>query len=474
MTKSPAFQFTPELHDLFARVSGDVNPMHMSSVIARRTQSGRPVVHGMHEVVRALDSYAAVTPRLNVPSKLAVRFPNPVYLGDTVDIIRLDAAAPQLRIQVQVDGTVTADLRMTLGMGTEFGDIPSDVPIDRDSTCRELSLTEMRERSGEVRCAVALYEIVREFPHASAWIGANRIAGLIALSRLVGMECPGLHSLFSGFVVELKDDLQSSLHYRVVTADEHFRLLNIEVSGLGILGSVEAFARIPPVAQASMSQIAHLVKHDEFAGHHALIIGGSRGLGELTAKLIAAGSGETTITYAVGREEAERVVAEIEDAGHLCKAIPYDVRKPARPQLQGVQREVSHLYYYATGQIFGRRTREFDSATLTEFLDFYVNGFYNVCSALRETSKVNLSAFYPSSMAVEQRPKHMTEYSMAKAAAELLCADLNRAWPSVHISSVRLPRLQTDQTMTVAPVESANSVDTILPIVRSVQGFRFR
>jgi nucleoside-diphosphate-sugar epimerase len=67
----------------------------------------------------------------------------------------------------------------------------------------------------------------------------------------------------------------------------------------------------------------------------------------------------------------------------------------------------------------------------------------------------------------------MTEYAMAKAAAEVLCADLNRSWPSIHITTARLPRLLTDQTSTVAPIESADSVNTILPIVRTVQGFRF-
>ena len=75
------FTFTPAQQEFFASISADVNPMHMNSVAARRTQSGRTVVHGMHEVVRALDLYASASPGLPLPSKLAVRFPNPYMLG---------------------------------------------------------------------------------------------------------------------------------------------------------------------------------------------------------------------------------------------------------------------------------------------------------------------------------------------------------------------------------------------------------
>ena len=42
----------------------------------------------------------------------------------------------------------------------------------------------------------------------------------------------------------------------------------------------------------------------EFANVRALVIGGSRGLGEITAKIIAAGGGDVWITYRRGKEDA--------------------------------------------------------------------------------------------------------------------------------------------------------------------------
>lgn len=467
-------KFSPELQNEFARLSGDWNPMHMSAVLARRTQSGRPVVHGMHTVLRVLDLYAESSPDLALPSKLTVRFPAPVYVDDAIEIQRVDGTERQLRLQARVESTTTADLRLVLGDVRRPQEYAGDCPVDDQMHCRELTLAEMAGRSGTVHLAQSLDRINQQFPSAAKWLGVERVGALLCLSRLVGMECPGLHSLFSGFTIEFpQEGTPTSLQYQVAGVDTHFRMLSINVNGLGVRGSVEAFARYPPIAQSPIKELSALVDRKEFVGQRALIIGGSRGLGELTAKLIAAGGGHPIITYAVGREDAERVTAEIKSWGGGCDALSYDVRRPSSEQLKSLTGAISNLYYYATCQIFGRRVREFQSTILDEFLEFYVRGFYDICAALRESSKQGVSVFYPSSVAVEDRPRNMTEYAMAKAAAEVLCADLNRSWPTLHITISRLPRLLTDQTSTIASTENANSVDTILPIIRKVQGFRF-
>jgi hypothetical protein len=288
------------------------------------------------------------------------------------------------------------------------------------------------------------------------------------------MECPGKHSLFVGLAVDLPlADPASSLLYQVTSVDDRFRMLTISVDGLGIRGSVEAFARHPPVAQESIQKLSTLIEPGEFVGQRALIVGGSRGLGELTAKLIAAGGGHPIITYAVGKDDAERVSAEIEQWGGACDILKYDARCPPEQQLNALSGRLSSVYYYATCQIFRRRTNVFDAAILDEFVQLYVRGFHDLCEALRGLAMGSLSVFYPSSVFVEDRPRDMTEYAMAKAAGEILCAEINRSWATMHITSSRLPRLLTDQTAAFVAVESASGPSTILPIVREVQSHRF-
>jgi acyl dehydratase/NAD(P)-dependent dehydrogenase (short-subunit alcohol dehydrogenase family) len=456
----------------FAGLSGDWNPMHMDPVAARRTSSGRQVVHGMHTVLRALDDFAASSPKVSLPSTLTVRFPVPVYLNEAVEVLEVEHTDTSVRLQAQVDGTATVDLRMTLGQAHGSHEVSGPYTVDSAAVCRELQISEMVGRSGTVNLASEPDRIGQHFANAARWLGVERVGAMLCLSRLIGMECPGLHSLFSAFKIDFPlTPSPPVLHYQVASIKEQLRLLKIEVQGLGIFGTAEAFARQPPAVQLTTSDMAAAVNPTEFAGQRALVVGGSRGLGELTAKILAAGGGHPTITYAAGKNEAERILTEIRLAGGSCNALHYDARLPPSAQLENLGAPVSHLYYYATPQIQRRRTKRFDSAILDEFLEFYVRAFYDLCVTLREKSPERLAAFYPSSIAVTDRPREMTEYAMAKAAAEVLCADLNRSWPGMHILSVRLPRILTDQTATVVPVESANALDVILPIVRKLQSF---
>jgi len=470
-----AFTFNEELQTEFARLSGDWNPMHMNTASARRTQAGRRVVHGVHIVVCALDYVASLSGSLSLPTSLGTRFVKPVYVGESVQFRETFRTNSDLRLEALVEGIVVAEADITLG-GThrisrsarpEYG--LSDEPV-----CHELTLEEIAGRAGRVHLVATEDEIAHHFPNAVNWLGAEVVGGLISLSRLVGMECPGLHSLFSSFTVEFPAaGTPPSLEYRVVSLDKRFRLVKIEVNGCGLRGTVAAFARHPPAVQTSYKELLAIVSPNEFQGQRALVIGGSRGLGEFTAKALAAGGGVPTITYATGKEDADRVADEIRQSGGSCDVMKYDIHTQASQQLEVVSSFVPYLYYYATCQIFCRRTKRFDPSLLEEFLKFYVTGFYDLCAALRSKRENGFfSAFYPSSIAVADRPRDMTEYAMAKAAGEVLCTDLHRFWPGIHIISVRLPRLLTDQTATMFPTETASTVDLILPIIRDVQSVR--
>jgi hypothetical protein len=67
----------------------------------------------------------------------------------------------------------------------------------------------------------------------------------------------------------------------------------------------------------------------------------------------------------------------------------------------------------------------------------------------------------------------MTEYAMAKAAGELLCADIAVYEKPIAITLSRLPRLPTDQTATLTAVETADPLAVMVPLVREVQAKRF-
>ncbi len=140
-----------------------------------------------------------------------------------------------------------------------------------------------------------------------------------------------------------------------------------------------------------------------------------------------------------------------------------------RTSSRNLSREISHLYYFATSSIACQKEELFDVRLLDEFMQLYVVGFYNCCRFVGGRASQLVSAYYPSSVFVEDGPPALTEYSMAKMAGELLCASLNRSDARIHVIVSRLPRLLTDQTATVPPTTSNDPLQVMLPIVRKVQ-----
>ena len=335
-----------------------------------------------------------------------------------------------------------------------------------------MELGDLAQQQGAVGYAAGSAEIEVAFPAAAVWLGGGRLTALTCCSRLVGMVCPGLHSIFNRLDVDFIDDRDpwEGLQFCVTNVDLRFRNVRMAVRGRGISGILVATARRPPTSQPSMSEIAGSIEAGSFAGAKALVVGGSRGLGELTGKILAAGGADVLITYATGRADfGDRVAAEVVAWGRNCEAFQYDALRPAALQLADRINSVTHCYYFATPAIFRPSGCAFTRDRFHEFLRFYVDGFYDLCAALRAQAKSGTRVFYPSSVAVRDRPLGMTEYAMAKAAGEVLCDEINQSFTRIGIVHSRLPRVATDQTTSLLSGEVNAAIDVMLPLIERVQ-----
>ena len=460
----------------FARLSGDFNPIHMDPLAARRTQAGAPVVHGIHAVLWALDKLAENGMVTGEVSGVKVQFIKFIYVASTVMLNLRHRDEKSIKVELVVGGLTTTILTLTFGTSKQTCEIALPGVLERVVEREPAILIDLKEaaaQSGWLDVNRALTRIEGQFPHADSAIGARRVAAIAILSTLTGMVCPGMYSLFAAFAIDLVEDSnhKDAVGFSVSETDERFRMIRMNVSGAGMRGSVQAFLRWPPIGQASLDEVSKVVAPVEFAGSTALIVGGSRGLGALTAKVIAAGGGKVIVTFATGRKDAEKLAEEI--CGHTahdaCRVIQYDVRQDAASQLKLLETEVSHLYYFATTSIFRQKDGFFVSSLLDEFIEVYVKGFYDCCRVLSKNGSRALIAYYPSTVAIDNNPLSIIEYTMAKMAGEILCANMNRANTRIRVVVSRLPRLMTDQTATVAPATTAEPLDALLPVIRQVQ-----
>jgi acyl dehydratase len=455
----------------FAAVCGDRNPIHMDPVAARRTLVGFPVVHGVHALLWSLDSLFRYLPKLAPVASIQVSFEKLIYVGDRVQAVLAHHDKQRLRVEILVEGIRALRLEVALGDPRSNHDTGSNEPLFQPTEPLILTFEQMVKCHGRVPFFSVPNTLCRMFPVAADALGVQRVAGLACSSFLVGMVCPGFHSIYRGlnlFTALLRECDYDALQFRVAHSDPRFKLVRLAVSGGGWVGSLDAHARPEPTAQPDLPSIATRVMPGEFSNASALVVGGSRGLGELISKIVAVGGGHVTLTYSVGEADARRVQAEITAYGGSCDVIHYDVRLNARDQISRLSSYPSQVYYLPTPVISRRKSALFSQQRFQEFLTFYVTGFYDLCRELRLRIGKELSILYPSSVYIDSRPDGMTEYAMAKAAGEVLCADIQTFESPGRILVRRLPRLPTDQTASLVNIATAEPISVILPIVREV------
>jgi hypothetical protein len=464
--------FTQDDQQFFATISRDRNPMHVDAVAARRLMTGHQVVHGIHTVLWALDRWCASGGR--APRSVACSFANPVSVGDPVVLAVSNGVDGPISIVASVHGLACTEIRLDpgaiapgLASSTELaGRVVRQV--DPDEALDEAPGSQV----GQV-IAFGLADVPPDdaFPHACRALGRTTVAAIARLSYFVGMVCPGLHSVFSEarFEVAEATPASSALRFFVKRYDPRFRLFMVSFDG-DIRGDIKAFVRPPPQRQPSSRELLQQVPNDAFKAMRALVIGGSRGLGELTAKIVAAGGGEVTLTYAAGADDAQRICAEIDASGvGRCRPLHLDLKATDFAALEPASESVGAVFFFATPRIFTKKAEVFDRAVFDEFVWFYLQRFHELCIWLEQRPGDRpVKVFLPSTVFITDRPRGMTEYAMAKAAAEVMVADLNRSLRRVAIVHTRLPRLATDQTASILEVSTGSSVATMLEVVRSM------
>jgi len=458
----PARTFSLEDQYRFAALSGDYNPLHLDITVARRSMLGGIAVHGMHVLLWALDNLAAQG-SFSCFEKLRVNFDRGVLVDEKVHCSwNLEGTRWIGRIKGATGTLVRLSLVSTKAPSTPWGGRTKVPKLD----CAERDIGDLSQISGKLD--LALPESWREmFPHLFPVFPPLIVAVLLASTRLVGMECPGLHSIYSALQLNYTpkidpfqpDDL--FLHYKVRHADSRVQILDMGIEAGPVSGVVNTLVRPKPHMQPRLVEILHAVSPHRFARQNALVIGGSRGLGELACKLLVAGGACVTLTWRHGEQDALAQSREAEALGLSIKTLKFDIAAPPETVV-GLEPQYTHLYYFATPHIEHGSPGQFNAAVFSRFLEYYVSGFARAVDWFRCRATKDACVWYPSTIYLTEMNPNFSEYNAAKACGETLCQQLAGQLAPLTFVTPRLPRLPTDQTQTLTATVMADGVATLL------------
>ena len=453
--------FTSDDQLAFAKLSGDHNPLHMDPVMARRLLFGRQVVHGLHALLWSADECLRTRTQGLELRTVKANFQAGIGVGQTVNCICIDQNEHQIEIRLEIDKAPAMWIQIAWGPSRQHQTDTILRAFHEPGKCRERSFEEAAGASGSVPMYLDRELAATLFPNLMRLVPPMQLAALLATTRLVGMECPGLHSIYSGLDLEFFSDCDGvpELNYHAVDGNQRLALLLMDVDAPGMRGRIKTFYRPTPQGQPAFVDVCREVESTEFSEQRALIIGGSRGLGEVAAKLLAAGGAEVIITYYRGEEDTKRIVEEIVAHGSKADCLPLNVLDPSPALLNMVANRSTplYLYYFATPFIFGAVKGKFSTRRFATFSEYYVRGFLRTVQTLTASAAGLQKIFYPSSTAIDELPLDMGEYAAAKMAGEILCEFLQKANPGVAIHKPRLPRVATDQTVSLLPVSNQGS-----------------
>lgn len=448
-------QFTDLDVATFAEWSRDRNPLHVDPRHARDTHFGVTLAHGMLTVVDALTAEASAPPF----TALDIEFRGAVVPGGTYErevrstdeghrLTLTGGDAVVLTIQ-EAREAQTPEAGLDLSWVATLADrVPSPLTSPVARTLDEL------QRGLDV---TGVYAVLPPPAAKPAWarLPALQSHVLMLASYVVGMEVPGLTSLFTRATVRFFETGAdtTALVYRVRTVrlDRHFRLLDLDLVVATPQGRLVATARLrsyvpfSPVVTDVEALVSRLGATTPLRGKVALVCGASRGLGaDIALALAAAGCH----VYAAARGSGG-AHPDVAGRGGRIDAVTGDVGDPVWCRDTAERIHAAHggldllvLNACAPPEVLrvGPDTAERQDRYVQQNLRLVQSPLAALLPAL--TARRGCIA-YVSSSYVEQPVAGFSAYIALKQAAEGMTRTVVRENPALTALILRPPPLQT-------------------------------
>ena len=452
------FIFTEILQKKFSLFSNDDNPIHLDRDYSKIFFDNQKIVYGALIVIKSL-SYLNKAQFKKIGS-LNIDFFKPIYVNQEVNIeIEIKKTEYVFSIYVERDCKV----KILAKFEKKKFDQPINDELVKIENDKEL-LKKLKVNSG--------FEINKKFKNFSFLKKLNLDQAFLNelgfLSYFVGSVFPGHGAIITNIEVKFSKitNKHNSKKYEIFLKYLN-KILNSSVVSIKNNNQYKITSFFIPKKSYDKNKLNFnkIIKKNEFAKTKNLIIGGSRGLGFITANIISSGNGKVFLTYRDNLKKIKKQM-KLQNKNSINRYIKFDINHDlSYKKLKNL--DLNNLFYFPTSKIFLDKKELFEENIFENFNNFYIYKFYRLCQ-LFETRQNKINIFFPSTISIQNyKFLGLNEYIMSKSASEVLINNLNRSFKFVKIYVYRLPRLDTDQTSNIMGIKSLNPYKKMLTIVRN-------
>lgn len=448
----------------FALFSGDFNPIHVDEIKSTKTHAGQPIVHGIHQVLWALDAFKI---KLRYNDKISISFKS------------------QININEEVCAEFNENTRKILITNFDNQKVYSEIIFNKKEN--EKNLKPKNDRVSFITTNLKpekpeIYQIKLQkkyhklyggsqikigktlFPFLTNDIGLNIVYEFACISSIVGMKIPGMHSLFVNLNISFTYLDNEKSYLEVVNKHENLNLISLNYLGINLRSDMKAFFRPKPMETMSIKNLKLKYKHENsLNGKKILVIGGSRGIGAYVVKLCSIMGASVTFTYNSNYQDAKNIAAEIFKNG--AKADFFKLNITDVDYLKKIDGWFDQIYYFATPKIFPSSSEETDYDLLKKYRLFYIEFFEKVLNSFMPKNS-STRFLYPSTTYIDDK-NNFKEYILAKLEGEKLCKKYIRDFNAI-IYYPRIPPLDTDQNLSILPSNNKKSSDYAYKLINLV------